>query len=118
DVGLRTLATGARQSDKEFYRLLTGPLFQYTINEKWVAQTTIGYFQETSSQKSRDIKYQSKGYSILVGVEKIWYKGSRIELTSGGFWGIHRGNLKYQGKDLIGAANPLAGYSNATSNSG
>jgi hypothetical protein len=118
DYGIRTMATGARQSDKEFYRLLTGPVVQFAMDDVWLAQFTTAYFQESSSQKSQDINYQSRGYSLVFGVEKIWYKGSRIEVTSGGFWGVHRGNLRYHGKDLIGTVAPLAGYANATQNQG
>jgi hypothetical protein len=93
DVGLRTLAQGAKRPDSEFYRLGAGPFASLRLTEAWSVQVAVQVFKETGLGDDGEAAYHSRGRALMLGWERLFQITRRVELGWGGFAAWHQGDM-------------------------
>lgn len=113
DVGIRTIAQGAKLDGNAFYRLGAGPLISWRASERWNIQLSGAHFDETGMDANDEATYRSRGNAALLGWQRVVRYGERIEISWGGFIMHHQGDVR---PEATAATNTKA--SQASSNSG
>ncbi|MEN9834923.1 MAG: hypothetical protein RL011_1116 [Pseudomonadota bacterium] len=93
ELGLRTIASGAQAKTQEFYRLGAGPMAAWRWDSKWNIHGAITNFNETGLKPGADLSYRSTGLQYMIGWERIWQIGKRVEAVAGNFLNYHAGNV-------------------------
>lgn len=94
EVGLRTSAMGGQHGEGAYYRLGTGPLVSWKVNESLTLQASVARFDESAQDEDGNPLYRSRGASGLIGWEHTRAFGPRVEAAWGGFLTQHRGALQ------------------------
>ncbi|MBM4251095.1 MAG: hypothetical protein FJ146_03930 [Deltaproteobacteria bacterium] len=93
DLGIRTIASGAKAKNQEFYRLGAGPMAAWRVHNNWSVHGAITNFNETGLRPGADLSYRSSGLQCLLGWERIWQLEKRVELVAGNFISYHTGTV-------------------------
>ncbi len=91
-LGLRTLGLGGRTPMGHYYRLASGPMIQFAASANWTLDLTAAWFRESGVADRSSLDYRSSGWAYVAGWRRLIHQGSRVELSWGGFIGIHRGD--------------------------
>lgn len=94
DVGLRSIAQGAKLDGDAFYRLGAGPLVSWRATPRWNIQLTATRFDETGMDADDQATYRSRGNAGLLGWQRVARYGQRIEISWGGFILHHQGDMR------------------------
>jgi hypothetical protein len=108
EVGLRTIGQGGKRGDRQFTRLGAGPLLTWNINDSWRLQTSVAVFDETGLGEDGEEEYRSRGHSQMLGWERRFALGQKVELGYGGFLTRYQGNLKQSATSAAAESPALA----------
>ena len=94
NLGIRSYGSGATTSSAQFYRLMSGPLLTWSVfDRRWNIQIFPSLFQE-SSQSNAGESCVSRGFAMMVGWERNWKLGERVDLITGAFYIRHWGQIR------------------------
>jgi len=93
-LGLRTAASGAQGGPGEFVRLGAGPLLGFHITKSWVLELAASFFKESAVSGDGEDVYSSQGQAVQIGWHRHIPLGKRLEISWGGFFGRHWGDIK------------------------
>jgi hypothetical protein len=102
-LGLRTIGEGGQRAGQEFYRMAAGPFVGYRPAAGWLIHGAVGAFREAGLDGDQP-RYRSTGWLGMVGWERTYAWGSRVELGLGGFLMRHLGNVSTDGAGGTAAA--------------
>lgn len=93
DIGVRTLAQGAKSASREFYRLGSGPVIGWLPHRDWRLEVGMTAFRESGLTPDGEKIYRSQGKSWSLGWERRRQLYPKVQWTYGGLIFAHRGQI-------------------------
>lgn len=91
NIGLFTFGANGAGEQGQFFRMASGLVTRYEINEDWACHFGLGYFASTTTWEENGQKARGNGLVYLGGWQRELYESKSFSVALGGFVAYYNG---------------------------